>query len=252
MTALSAELLRTVTVHARRTLMLKELSILFDAVPLYSEAAAYRYAVIDENVLLKASYGGREETYTNLRRLYGLDEQNTLFAAFRGLWQHDVPGRPLLALLAGCAVDEILRCTAPVILGTNDGDVLMNEQLAAQVATSYPGRYNKVTLEAIGQRTASSWTQSGHLTGRVKKVRSKPVATPAAAALALLVGTLSGERGYKLFGTLWAQLLNVTEAEQDGLASLAARQGFLSYRRIGDVAEVGFEGFFSALKAHRV
>lgn len=232
--------------------MFSELSTLFDVVPIYSEAEVYRHAVIDENVLLKQSYGGREETYANLRALYGLDEQDTLFAALRGLWQRDISGRPLLALLAACAVDEILRCTAPVILGTKDKDVLMNEQLAAQVAVSYPGRYSRVTLEAIGQRAASSWTQSGYLQGRVKKVRSTPTTTPAATALALLIGTLSGERGYRLFGTLWAQLLDVTEEKRDGFAALAAKQGYLSYRRLGDVAEVSFESFFSALKAHRV
>lgn len=232
--------------------MLKELSGLFDVVPLYSEAAAYRHAVIDENVLLKHSYGGREETYTNLRRLYGLDEQDPLFAVLRGLWQRDSLGKPLLALLVASSVDEILRSTAPVILGTKGKDVIMSEHLAAQVAKAFPDRYNRITLEAIGQRAASSWTQSGHLTGKVKKTRQRAVATPATMALALFVGTLSGERGYKLFDTLSTQLLDVDEAERDNLAALAAKQGYLSYRRLGDVAEVGFDSFFAALKAQRV
>lgn len=252
MTALPSKPLRTVTVHARRTLMLKELSTLFDAVPLYSEAAAYRRAVVDENILLKHSYGGREETYTNLRRLYGLDEQDALFAVLRGLWQRDILGKPLLALLAAYSVDEILRSTAPVILGTKGKDVVMSEQLAAQVAKAFPDRYNQVTLEAIGQRAASSWTQSGHLQGKVKKVRSKVQATSATMAFALFIGTLTGERGYKLFNTLWVQLLDLTEAERDNHASLAAKQGYLSYRRLGDVAEVDFNNFFAALKAQRV
>ncbi len=232
--------------------MLKELSTLFEAVPIYSEAAAYRSAVIDENVLLKNSYGGREETYTNLRRLYGLDEQDALFAALRGLWQRDTVGRPLLALLAACAVDEILRSTAPVILGTKDKDVVVNKQLAERVEEVFPERYSPITLEAIGQRAASSWTQSGHLQGKVKKVRAKAVATPATIALALLIGTLHGERGYRLFDTLWVQLLDVTEGQRDELAAAAAKQGYMTYRRLGDVAEVGFDSFFSALKAQRV
>lgn len=232
--------------------MLKELGTLFEAVPLYSEAAAYRRAVIDENVLLKNSYGGREKTYTNLRRLYGLDEQDVLFTVLRGLWQRDTVGRPLLALLAACAVDEILRSTAPVILGTKDKDVVMNERLAVQVAEAFPERYGKTTLKSIGQNTASSWTQSGHLQGKVKKVRSKAVATPGATAFALLIGTLHGERGYKLFDTLWAQLLDVADGQRDDLAAAAAKQGYMTYRRLGDVAEVGFDNLFSALKAQRV
>ncbi len=252
MTTLSTQPLRTVTVHATRTLMLKELSTLFEAVPPYGEAGAYRSAVVDENVLLKASYGGREKTYTNLRRLYGLDEQDALFAVLRGLWQRDTLGRPLLALLVSCAVDEVLRSTAPVILGTKVKGGVMHEELAVRVAEVFPDRYGKATLKSIGQNAASSWTQSGHLQGKVKKVRGKAVATPAAMALALLVGTLTGERGYKLFDTLWVQLLDVTDGQRDDLAAAAARQGYMSYRRLGDVAEVGFDGFFSALKAQRV
>lgn len=252
MTALSTEPLRTVTVHAGRTLMLKELGALFEAVPPYSEAVAYRTAVIEENVLLKNSYSGREKTYANLRGLYGLDEQDVLFAVLRGLWQRDTLGRPLLALLAACAVDEILRSTAPAILGTKGNDAVMNEQLAAHVAQAFPERYGKSTLKSIGQNTASSWTQSGHLQGKVKKVRRRAVATPAAMALALLIGILHGERGYKLFDTLWVQLLDVGEGQRDDLAAAAARQGYMTYRRLGDVAEVGFDAFFSALKAQRV
>lgn len=232
--------------------MLKELSVLFEVVPPYSNPDAYRSAVIDENLLLKSSYGGREETYINLRRLYGLDQENTLFAALRGLWQRDTLGQPILALLAACAVDEILRSTTSVILGTKVKDGVVNNQLATRVAEAFPDRYNRVTLEAIGQRTASSWTQSGHLEGRVKKVRSRPSVTPAAMALALLIGTLNGERGYKLFGTLWVQLLDVAEGQRDDLAAAAAKQGYMTYHRLGDVAEVSFDGFFSALKAQRV
>lgn len=232
--------------------MLKELSVLFEVVPPYSSPNAYRSAVVDENLLLKSSYCGREETYLNLRRLYGLDQENTLFAALRGLWQRDTLGQPLLALLAACAVDEILRSTTSVILGTKVKDGVVNKQLGTRVAEVFPRRYNEVTLDAIGQRTASSWTQSGHLEGRVKKVRSKPSATPATMVLALFIGTLTGERGYKLFDTLWVQLLNVAEAERDDLASSAAKQGYITYKRLGDVVEVGFDPFLSALKARRV
>ncbi len=232
--------------------MLNELNALLEAVPPYSEVEDYRTAVVGENVLLKQSYGGREETYTNLRRLYGLDERQPLFSVFRALWRRDVVGRPLLALLAACAVDEILRTTSPFILGIKLNGEVVNEQLAAEVAKAYPGRYNQVTLAAIGQRTASSWTQSGHLRGKVRKVRRRAVATPGTAAFALFIGTLSGERGHKLFGTLWAQLLDVSEVERDDLAVQAARQGYLTYKRLGDVAEVGFDPLLSALAARRV
>lgn len=252
MTTLPTEPLRNVTVHATRTLMLKELSTLFEAVPPYSEADAYRRAVVDENVLLKTSYGGREKTYANLRRLYGLDEQDVLFAVLRVLWQRDTLGRPLLALLAACAVDEILRSTAPAILGTKGKDVVMNEQLAVRVAEAFPERYGKATLKSIGQNAASSWTQSGHLQGKVRKVRRKALATPGVMALALFVGTLQGERGHKLFSTVSARLLDAGETELDALASTAAQHGFFKYRRLGDVVEVNFGTLLARIKAQSV
>jgi len=60
-----------------------------------------------------------------------------------------------------------------------------------------PGRFSKATLKSTAQNINSSWThyQSGHLAGRVRKVRARAVATPGAASLALLLGYVSGLRG---------------------------------------------------------
>lgn len=252
MTALPDTPLKVVTVHTSRTIMLAELSALFERVPVRSDLGSYRNAVVRDNVLLKNSFAGREKTFLNLRQLYGFDDSQPLFAVLRALWEQSAAGRPLLALLAACAVDEVLLATAPVILGTKVKDGVTNERMAKQVAEVFPERYGPATLAAIGQRAASSWTQSGHVQGKVRKVRSRAQATPEAVALALLIGTLQGKRGHTLFGTRSAQLLDTSASEHDALAHAAAQRGYFKYRRLGDVAEVDFGAFLAAVRTGHV
>lgn len=246
------EPLPTVTVHTSRTLMLAELGTLFESVPLEGGLVDYRNAVLEDNVLLKGTFAGRQKTFLNLRRLYGLEVTRPLFAVLRLLWGQGVSGRPLLALLAACAVDEILLATAPVILGTKENERVAHEAMSNLVAETFPNRYGPKTLEAIGQRTASSWSQSGHLHGKLRKVRRRAAATPETIAFALLIGTLQGERGHKLFSTTSVQLLDASPSEHEVLAFTGAQRGYYKYRRLGDVAEVDFSGLLTRTEAPRV
>lgn len=49
-------------------------------------------------------------------------------------------------------------------------------------------------LSAIARNASSSWTQSGHLTGRQKKIRTQPIVTVGSVAYALALGYLEGDR----------------------------------------------------------
>ena len=42
----------------------------------------------------------------------------------------------------------------------------------------YPGRYTPKMLRSLSQNCASSWTQSGHLEGKVRKERTRPEVSP--------------------------------------------------------------------------
>ena len=113
-------------------------------------------------------------------------------------------------------------------------------QMEEQIAAAFPARYQPGVLAGLGRRTISSWEQSGHLRGRLHKVRARAVSGPAGAAYALLLGYLCGQRGAFLFETLWSKALDTSPDNLDALAFAASQRGWLEYRRLGDVCELRF------------
>ncbi len=233
-------ILRDFFTHASKTMMLSELSLLLETVPPDSSEDDYRRAVLEDNVLLKKSESTRKKSLKHLRELYVLEGRDPLFGALRTLYGHDPASLPLLAVLMAVTRDGLLRATAPVILETPAGAPVSAAMLSETVSDAFPDRMSPITLESVGQRTASSWTQSGHLKGRVNKVRARAAASVGVVVYALMLGHLSGVRGLPLYETLWARLLDASPNEIDALAFAASQRGLLEYRRIGDVAEFGF------------
>lgn len=244
-------ILRNLSTHASRTMMLGELALLLEAVPTGSSPGDYRRAVLGDNVLLKGSGPTRKKSLQHLRELYILDERDTLFSALRTLWTHDPPSLPLLALLAAVTRDALLRATAHLVMDTPVGAPIDAGMLSGAVAEAFPDRFTEGTRAAVGRNTASSWTQSGHLKGRTGKVRVRAGASLGAAVYALFLGHLSGARGLPLYETLWARLLDMSANELDALAFGASQRGLLEYRRMGDVAEFGFSRLLSATGVNR-
>jgi len=146
----------------------------------------------------------------------------------------------MLALLMAVTRDGLLRATAPLILESPIGAPVRAATLSETVSAAFPDRMSPITLESVGQRTASSWTQSGHLKGKVNKIRVRAVASVGAVVYALFLGHLSGSRGLPLYETLWARLLDAPDHELDALAFAASQRGWMEYRRMGEVAEFGF------------
>ncbi|MBA2784066.1 MAG: hypothetical protein H0T74_14305 [Rubrobacteraceae bacterium] len=200
----------------------------------------YRSAVLDENVLLKGAATTRAKSLRHLRELYVLDEADVRFGALRTLWAFDPPSRSLLALLCAVSRDALLRSTAELVVETSAGTTVDAGMLSGPVAASFPDRLTPGILAKVGRNAASSWTQSGHLKGRVKKVRVRTAPSVGAVVYALLLGHLCGARGLALYETLWARLLDMPPNEIDALAFAASQRGLLDYRRMGDVAEFGF------------
>lgn len=225
--------------------MLAELRALFGGSPVCATKEEYRAAIIEDNLLAKRTDATRRLTAQRLGELYALDAAVPLFGAMRFLWQIDVPGQPLLAGLCANARDPLLRMTAEPALSAARGEVMSTESLSEAVGAAAPGRFNPSTQHKIARNAASSWTQSGHLTGRTRKLRSQAVTTPASTAYALFLGYLTGTRGDLLFDTYWARLLDAPRAQLYALTFEASRRGWLDYRRIGDVVEVRFSGLIA-------
>ena len=229
-----------------RTIMLAELRALLDATPAGASKAEYRAAIVESNVLGKKTAATRRLTAQRLGELYGLDPDVTLFRLLRVFWDAEPEGRPLLALLCAAARDPLLRLTAGPILKTPPWGQLAPATLAEAVAEAFPDRFNPATLHKIARNAASSWTQSGHLTGRGSKRRGRPVVTAGATAYALALGYLTGVRGSLLLNTFWTKLLDAPAERITALAVEASRRNWLNYRQAGSVIEVRFPGLLTA------
>ena len=236
------------TVHISRTMMLNEATVLFDVVPPAAELDAYQHAVVKDNVLLKRTVSNREKTFRFLRELYALDASDVVFAAVRLLWDADPPARPMLALLNAVYRDEVLRPSTTAILGAKPGSSVTKHDLATAINLAYPQRFGAKSLDKVSRNVASTWTQSGHLKGRVNKTRSQVVPTTGAATFAMFLGWLDGRRGLLLLDSLWAKLVSTSGHELDGLAFAASNREWLSYKRLGDVVEIDFTSFQTRLE----
>jgi len=231
----------TLCPHTSRTLMLAEVRMLLETVPAQARRAEYREAVVNENVLLKPTTSTRKKTFELLGQLYGLDPSITVFRALRDLWTEAMPsGQPLLAVLCALARDPAFRATLPAVLQAPEGSTVTPDQLVEAIVVRYPERFNNTTLRALGQHAASSWQQSGHLRGHLRKVRVRAVATPAGTIYALLLGHLAGARGESLFSTLWAATVDAPQHVLREHAAAASRRGWLEYRAAGAVTEITF------------
>ena len=226
--------------HLSRTIMLADLQRLLGHVPVHADALAYRAAVVDDNMLLKPTASTRKISFQRLRELYVLDPEVLLFQALHELWSDDSEAQPLLAMLCALARDVLLRSSAEMIIVLPSGESVTPAQFASAVSTLFPGRYSEASLFSLGQHIASSWQQSGHLAGKMKKVRVRANCRPNAVVYALLLGHLQGARGAGLFHTLWARVLDLPPHTLHEQAQAAAQRGWLEYRRAGDVVEVGF------------
>jgi hypothetical protein len=233
------------SVHESRTIMLEELGLLLDWLPADAPADRYRQAIVEENVLGKATWSTRRKTAKYLTSLYALDPSLAVFRLFRRFWGADQSGRPMLAYLAAAARDPLLRECSDFVLGVPQGQALDAVAIALALSERYPARFRASTLHATAQRLASSWTQAGYLSGKVAKRRSRPTVTPHLITYALVLGYLAGLRGRMLLESTWARLLDCPPAEVAELAAEASRQGWLRLKAAGSVVEITFPGLLT-------
>ena len=92
----------------------------------------------------------------------------------------------------------------------------------------------------MAQNLRSTWTQTGHLSGRVNKIRQRVSPTPGVVTYALLIGYLQGERGMLLFETEYIAMLDCTREKALELAEQASARGWMVMKRVGNVVEAVF------------
>jgi hypothetical protein len=233
--------------HIARTMMLEELQALLAYVNRPDTTKdEYLRAIVEDNCLGKRSAKTRKLTGGHLVHLYSLDPAMTIFRALLYFWKRDSDGQPLLTLLCAYSRDAILRMSASFILRLPDGEIVNRKALEEHIEDKEPGRFSKATLKSAAQNINSTWTQSGHLTGRVRKIRSQATPTTGSLSYALLLGYLTGVRGESLFRTEYAKLLDCSFNKAVELAEEASRKGWIVFKRVGDVMEVLFPNLINA------
>lgn len=225
-------------VHTSRTIMLAELGELLAAVPPEADRAGYAAAVVDENVLGKATAATRRGTNQRLGELYALDPRVPVFRVLRRLWPVDAAGRPLLAMLCALARDPLLRSTAPAVLALPPGAGLVRSDFLEDVRRIAGARLNEAVLDKVARNAASSWTQSGHLRGRMRKIRTRVTPAPGALALAVWLGALEGLGGRALLDCRWTRVLDRAGEDLLPVAFEAQRLGLIHARAGGGVVEI--------------
>ena len=224
-------------VHLSKTMMLTELTTILDGIP-ESDSAEVERAVVVSNLLGKPTGSSRRLALARLNTLYGILTPRPLQLAALRLWPRNATGRPVLALLCALAREPLLRQSAQPVLGAHPGASVRWPDLASAILAEYPHRYSPKTLKSLAQHCVSSWTQSGHLQGRVNKRRRLADPSPEAAAYAALLGSLAGFGGPALLRSPWMRLLDRSEADLLSLLRRAESAGLARVRAGGGVVQI--------------
>jgi len=227
--------------HAGRTIMFKELAMLFNATTKNSPIEEIRNKVYNDNILHKKSISGRRESFGYLKKIYGLDPNIPLYNSLRWAWSvSEEQEFPLLALLCALSRDTSLRATAPYIFSLLPGKIADKEKISALIEQGFPNSYSPSVIASMTRNLLSSWTQSGHLHGIVNKTRTKANSNTSSCVFALAIGYLAGYRGRMLLDTIWMRSLDATAYEIQDYLQRAMKKGWIRYRESGGMMEIDF------------
>jgi hypothetical protein len=226
--------------HISRTMMLVELGAVLANVPPGSGTADYREAILQQNVLGKTTDSTRRESLRRLRELYGLDGKTPIFGLLRKLQAIDSASLPLLAIQVAWGRDPLLRATTSPVVDAAEGERVETASLAQAFESAFPNQYSELSRNQTARHAASSWTQSGHLAGRSKKIRQRINPTTVPAAMALFLGDTAGYHGSAVFSNPWCRLLDLNPDRAKAMGLEAHRAGLLNLRAVGEVIDLSF------------
>ncbi|MGA9796699.1 MAG: hypothetical protein WBQ17_14330 [Rhizomicrobium sp.] len=215
--------------------MFSELALLFAGPGLLGDI---RKSVLDDNVLGKSSASGRILTLQRLSELYSFDISEVIFRVFSGLCQLDPAALPQLAILMAVARDPLLRASARSVLGLTEGSQLMRDNVRDAIASVVGTRMNPAVLDKVVRNVASSWTKSGHLSGRTIKRRHHIRANQTALAFALWLAQRAGVAAGDTFDNGWVRVLDLEPVSARKLAERAHAARLIVFRSIGESFEL--------------
>jgi hypothetical protein len=238
------------TVHSRRTMMFDELSKLMD----FSSGDGTEFnKLLKENVIDKQTDINKSRTNGALLSLYLLNDEVPIFKMFHYLWGIAPDNeKRILALLLALYRDVLLSDSLETVLKVSPGLSVTVSSLQDCIGALYPNKYTPKTLLSLSQNIASSWKQSGHITGRYKNIRTKVTPGYHAVTFALFLGYMDGLRGDFLFQPKWIKALDSTEKELKALAHAAAQRDLISFQSAGSVTVINFNLLIQKLNIHGI
>ena len=232
------------TIHTSRTLMFAELS----KVMTHSLEDDKYFDSLSENIANKLTKSNQIKTARYLKQLYDFDLSNAAFVAFKYFWQiTDIDDKAQLALLYGLNKDYLLIESIPVIADTPVGDKVSIEKFEENIEKNHPGRFTANTRLSVAQNIASSWKQTGFITGKVKNTRTQPNISYHSVAFAFLMSYFNEDRGDFIITSKWSKALCLGNAQLRGLAIEAAKRDLLQYQYAGSVTAISFNNLFIKL-----
>lgn len=199
--------------HTTRTSMQAELFEVMEGLPPNASRADYQRAIIDENLLGKRSTSNRILSNQRLGELYSLDKGVLIFRVLRHLWSVDPVGRPMLAHLCALARDPLLRASAEYVVPLQLGSECVRGEFLDCLRAHVETRLNEASLDKVARNAGSSWSRSGHLDGRARKIRKASPASFGSVAFAIWLGHLEGRVADELFTSFWMRMFDVSRSE---------------------------------------
>jgi len=236
-------MLGTLRTTASHTIGIPHLVELVREVPSDASADQYRQAVVEDNILGRPTLAGRQRSFRHLRELDVLDQGREEFAALRSLWDIDPAAQPLLAGLLAFTRDEVLGDSCAAVADLPGGAGVTSADLNDAVAAQFGNEMSESTLGKTGRNTGACWTQTGHLAGRAKKVRTEVEARPVAIAYAAYLGHLAGGRGIGVLDNSWSKMLGLAPGRTLEALRDAHTEGLLDLLVAGNVVDVSFPTF---------
>ena len=225
--------------------MLEEFETLLGVVQSDASAGSYRHAILDDNVLHKATASNREKTFKFLRRLYALDPSTCLFRELRRLYRFAADDSRLLVGLLAMAREPILRECLGSVLIVPIGENIGRQHFEDWMRGHAPGQYSESMYISFSHNLYGSFYQFGYLGDSVGKARSRirPKVGIASVTYAAFLDWLQGMSGISLLQGSYSKALDLGTDEHIALLTAAGRQGLLKAAYSGGVLELGFPGF---------
>jgi len=203
---------------------------------------------LQQNVTGKKSNSGIDKTAKYLKQLYGFDNNNPQFVAFKYFWKMaESSERQQITFLYAVMRDDLLAESIGVLQSVIPGNKAAIEFFEEIIEKYHPNKYSVNTRRSMAQNIASSWKQVGFIEGKVKNIRIEPEISYRVACFAFLLAYLDGYRADLIWNSPVVSALCLPEQNLRELAIECSRRDLIQYQHAGSVTVLNFTGLLNKI-----